>query len=158
MKNTILIGIFSLFTLTSFSQNNVEVREKNFNLDSKKVAISGYDPVSYFTEEAPLKGKKEFNHTYNGITYHFSTLQNKEVFVRYADKYEPQYGGWCAYAMSGEKPSKVSVNPKTYKIVDNKLYLFYNKLNVNTLKKWNEENETKLKKNADKNWNTFISK
>ena len=73
----------------------------------------------------------------------------KEVWKNPA-KYEPQYGGWCAYAM-GAKGEKVSVDPKTYKIVDGKLYLFYNRLFNNTLEDWNE-NEAKLKNKADANW------
>ena len=64
----------------------------------------------------------------------------------------------CAYAMGLEKADKVSVNPKTYKIIDNKLYLFYNKLGINTKENWDKEGEEKLKANADKNWNTIVSK
>ncbi len=67
--------------------------------------------------------------------------------------YEPQYGGWCAYAM-GNSGEKVEVDPETYKIVDGKLYLFYNKYFTNTLKSWNKD-EAKLKSKADESWKNF---
>ena len=67
--------------------------------------------------------------------------------------YEPQYGGWCAYAM-GKDGSKVEVDPETFKIIDGKLYLYYNKFFNNTLKSWNKD-ETNLKSRADLNWKKF---
>ena len=72
------------------------------------------------------------------------------------EKYEPAYGGWCAYAM-GNSSEKVEVDPETFKIIGGKLYLFYNFYFNNTLKSWNK-NETGLKTKADGNWNKFISK
>ena len=85
------------------------------------------------------------------------TEENKEEFTKNPAKYEPVYGGWCAYAMGLEKADKVAINPKTFKIIDNKLYLFYNKLGINTLEKWNKEGQEKLKNNADRNWKLIIS-
>ena len=77
-------------------------------------------------------------------------------FKKNPTKYLPQYGAWCAYAM-GDNGDKVSVNPETYKIVDGKLYLFYNKLFVNTLKSWNKD-EDRIKAKADANWTTVLTK
>ena len=69
-------------------------------------------------------------------------------------KYLPQYGGFCAYAM-GKSGEKVSVNPETYLISNGKLYLFYDTLFVNTLKKWNKEGPEALQQKADDNWEAF---
>ena len=69
---------------------------------------------------------------------------------RNPQKYEPAYGGWCAYAM-GAKGQKVSVDPETFKIVDGRLNLFYNKFFNNTLEDWNKD-EGNLKKKAEANW------
>lgn len=124
-------------------------RAKLYNQE-KGVALKGYDPVSYFVYSEPKKGTAEFAYTYQGITYWFSSATLLETFKRNPAKYEPQYGGWCAYAM-GLDGSKVEVDPGTYKIIDNKLYLFYNFYLNNTLKKWNKD-EAVLKQNADKNW------
>jgi len=145
-----------VFASISFSQETNEGRVVHFNL-KKTVALSAYDPVSYFTG-APIKGQPTHIHHYKGIVYLFSSAENKTLFINNPEKYEPAYGGWCAYAMGLESSDKVSVNPKTYKIIDNQLFLFYNKLGINTKIKWNKEGENKLKTNADKNWNRIISK
>jgi len=151
-----IISILFLTVSTSFAQNSEKVRVEHFNL-KKNVAISAYDAVSYFSGE-PTKGQPTFALQHNGVVYFFSTKTNKALFIENPEKYEPAYGGWCAYAMGLSKAEKVSINPKTYKIIDNKLYLFYNKLGTNTKEKWDKEDGEKLKANADKNWNKIVSK
>jgi hypothetical protein len=101
-----------------------------------------------------VEGKKEITCTQERITYRFSSNQNKQAFISDPDKYEPQYGGWCAYAM-GSSGEKVEVDPGTFKIINGKLYLFYNSFFNNTLKSWNK-NETALKTKADANWKKFF--
>ena len=81
------------------------------------------------------------------MTYNFSSQANKDLFLKNPASYEPQYGGWCAYAM-GYSGEKVEINPETFKILDGKLYLFYNAFFNNTLKSWNKD-EVNLKKKAD---------
>ena len=124
-------------------------KNEHYNVSGKKVAISGYDAVSYFQGD-PLKGKSQYKVAHHGVTYLFASDSNLKSFEENPAKYEPQYGGWCAYAM-GKTGEKVEVNPKTFKIVDAKLYLFYNKFFTNTLETWNED-EKNLKDRADKNW------
>ncbi len=154
MKNIILILFLGLgFPL--FSQNSQANRTKNFNLE-KNLALQGYDPVSYFTKGKAVKGNSKIMSTYLGIIYYFSSEENKKLFEANPTKYEPQYGGWCAYAL-GEKGTKVEINPETFKIIDGKLYLFYNAYFNNTLTTWNK-NEKDLKANADKNWEKLIQK
>lgn len=144
-------------TLLLFLLNNVQAqtakRTKQFNVDKSNLAIDGYDPVSYFTTSKAAKGKSNIASIYEGITYRFASEQNRALFNANPAKYEPQFGGWCAYAM-GENGEKVSINPETFKIVNGKLYLFYNKFFNNTLKSWNE-NENELKQKAEKNWTKF---
>ncbi len=147
-----LLTILLLFSSSLvFAQSN-EVRTAQFNL-KKTVAIEGYDPVSYF-DNKPLEGKSEFKITHKGVTYLFANAANLTKFKATPDKYEPAYGGWCAYAM-GETGEKVKVDPETYKIVDGKLNLFYNFWGTNTLKDWNK-NEAPLKEKADQNWKKFV--
>jgi len=127
---------------------------KHFNID-KKIAIDGYDPVSYFTQNKAVKGSKNFAVSVDGIIYYCSSQANKDLLLKSPAKYEPQYGGWCAYAM-GAKGTKVEIDPETFKILNGKLYLFYNKGFTNTLPLWNKD-ETKLKSKADENWKIILS-
>lgn len=151
MKNIILTVVLS-FTTSIIMAQQPHVRAKQFNLEDG-LAIQGYDPVAYFVQHKAVKGKKEFLRKQDGVTYYFSSASNMELFAKNYAKYEPQYGGWCAYAM-GETGEKVEVDPETFKIVDGKLYLFYNSLFNNTLPKWNKA-EANLKMNADKHWNAL---
>ena len=147
MKKLVLL-VLILISGTSFAQNDAK-RIEQYNLENK-VAIQGYDPVGYFTQGKAIKGKKEFTTSYQGVVYKFSSSENKEAFLKNPSKYEPQYGGWCAYAM-GSAGEKVEINPETFKIIDGKLYLFYNAYFNNTLKSWNKD-QTNLKTKADNNW------
>ncbi len=124
------------------------------NTNKKKVAIQGYDPVAYFTEGEACKGDNAITFSYQKVVYHFSSEDNKELFKQSPEKYSPQYGGWCAYAM-GKDGTKFSVNPSCFKIFDGKLYLFYKKLGINTLDSWNKDEE-KLKTQADENWKRLL--
>ena len=148
MKKQILLLFVTLLSITTYAQNAAK-RLEQFNLENK-TAIQGYDPVAYFKQSKAVKGKKEITASYEGVTYNFSSQANKETFLKNPAGYEPQYGGWCAYAL-GANGEKVDINPETFKIVDGKLYLFYNAFFNNTLKSWNKE-EPILKKKADTNW------
>lgn len=153
MKNQILILFVILISTTTFAQTAAK-RAAEFNLE-KKVAIQGYDPVAYFTQKKAVKGKPTFTTAYEGVTYNFSSQANKDLFLKNPASYEPQYGGWCSYAM-GANGEKVEINPETFKIVDGKLNLFYNAFFNNTLKSWNKD-EVNLKKKADANWKKIIN-
>ena len=148
----VLTVFFALLTSLSFGQDVTQLRKSQFNLDNG-IAISGYDPVAYFKQEKALKGKKELAVFDQGVTYYFSSNENKDEFKKDPSRYEPQYGGWCAYAM-GKDGSKVEVDPGTFKVIDGKLYLYYNKFFNNTLKSWNKD-ESNLKAKADINWKKF---
>jgi YHS domain-containing protein len=148
MKKIIGIIYLSVFTL-GIANAQSSARAKEFNLE-KGVAIQGYDPVAYFSQDKAVKGNQQFAAVADGVTYHFSSAANKDLFVRDYKKYEPQYGGWCAYAM-GAANEKVEIDPETFKILNGKLYLFYHSWVNNTLNKWNKD-EANLKTKADKNW------
>ena len=150
MRSIVLFAILCFIVSLGFAQENSK-RTKHFNLKND-VAIQGYDPVAYFAQGA-TKGKKKFAVLYQGVQYYFSSADNKMLFEANPGKYEPQYGGWCAYAM-GSYGDKVAINPETFKIVDEKLYLFYNAFFNNTLKSWNDD-EVTLKQNADRNWKSI---
>lgn len=148
---TITLSLLFL-CLTAYRSNGQTIQQKHFNIKNS-VAIEGYDPVSYFNGK-PLEGKSELKFTHKGVTYLFSTQANLNKFKASPDAYEPAYGGWCAYAM-GATGEKVKIDPDTYKILEGKLYLFYNFWGNNTLTDWKKE-ERKLKEAADKNWSKLV--
>lgn len=150
MKSNLILFLLLSGCSVALAQSE-STRIKHFNI-KKGIALEGYDPVSYFSGK-PEEGKDDFKTTYKGVTYLFSSQANLNKFKMSPDKYEPQYGGWCAYAM-GADGEKVKIDPETYKIVDGKLYLFYNFWGNNTLVDWNK-NERKLKDSGDLNWKKF---
>ncbi len=90
--------------------------------DGDTLALSGYDPVSYFTADAPAPGKAEYTVRYQGFDYRFASAENAKTFQSAPDKYVPQYGGYCAWAI-GANDALAPTDPTVYKIVDGKLYL-----------------------------------
>ena len=152
MKKVIVLLLVVFAFSTTFAQN-ASKKISEYNLE-KRIAIQGYDPVSYFKQNKAVKGKKEILSSFDGVIYQFSSTTNKEIFLKNPASFEPQYGGWCAYAM-GSSGEKVEINPETFKIIDGKLYLFYNAYFNNTLKSWNKE-ESNLKAKADANWKKFL--
>lgn len=152
MKQFLIISILLLFAITSLLAQSSK-RQAKFNL-SNKVAINGYDPVAYFQNGKAIKGSSTYAVTIDGITYYCSSSANKNLLQSNPSAYEPQYGGWCAYAM-GKSGEKVEIDPETFKIIGGKLYLFYNAYFNNTLTTWNKD-EANLKRNADLNWKKFF--
>ena len=86
-------------------------------------AIKGYDPVAYFTEGKPVEGSSDFTAEFDGATWYFASAQNRDAFVADPDKYAPQYGGYCAYAVANGSTAKI--DPEAWSVVDGKLYLNY---------------------------------
>ncbi len=124
------------------------------NTDKSGVALSNYDAVSYFKGEAPQKGSSQFQTTHEGAVYFFANEVNKQTFLKAPEKFLPQFGGWCAYAVADSK-SKVEVDPKSFLIQDGRLLLFYNGFFGNTRKKWQEtkgKDAASFLKEADANW------
>lgn len=119
------------------------------NLNEHGVALQGFDPVSYFTGE-PVKGSADITSTYESGVYQFHTQENKETFDASPEQYVPQYGGFCAIAISEGKT--FPVDPNTYKVTDDKLYLFYNGKLGNTKPQWDADEQTR-RANADAHWN-----
>lgn len=151
MKQAIVF--FFLFSAALFGNAQEQKRIQSFNLEDG-LAVQGYDVVAYFTAGKAVKGSAAYTVFYQGVKYRFSSVANKEEFKKNPSKYEPQYGGWCAFAM-GDYGEKVEIDPETFKILYGKFYLFYNKRLNNTLKSWNK-NEASLKSKADVNWAKFF--
>lgn len=139
-KRIILLVSFALCLNTLFAQGEVFIKPDG--------AIQGYDPVAYFKESKPVKGKKEFQHEWKGATWYFSSAQNLKDFKAAPEKYAPQYGGYCAWGMS--RGYKAPTSADAWTIVDGKLYLNYD---TDVRKKWDGDQKGHIKK-ADANWPT----
>jgi YHS domain-containing protein len=110
------------------------------------LAIRGFDPVAYFQQSAPVKGSPEFSYQWQGATWLFASAENRDHFQAHPERYAPQYGGYCAYAVS--KGRTASIDPDAWKIVEGKLYLNYSK---GVQKKWEQDVPGNIVK-ADRNW------
>jgi len=87
------------------------------------VAIGGYDPVAYFTEQKPVKGSPEFQSVHRGSLFQFASAAHRDVFAAEPDKYAPQYGGYCAYGMA--KGYKAKIDPGAFSVIHGTLFLNY---------------------------------
>lgn len=114
-----MLKVSSILTLFAFSMM-AEAPKPIFQSD-KGIAVDGTDVVAYFTLSVPTKGKPEFSYSWNGATWLFANADHLTKFKAEPEKYAPQYGGYCSYAVS--KGKTASISPKAWTIVDGKLYL-----------------------------------
>ena len=123
----------------------------DINANGNDLAIQGYDPVAYFTQEKPTIGSNDFTATYKNAIYLFSSEQNRDLFRASPAKYAPQFGGFCAYGVT--KGRKFDTDPTAWRVVDGKLYL---NLNKDVQKVW-LENVPGYITNANQTWPTIKS-
>jgi YHS domain-containing protein len=147
-RKLLLLCSFMVLSLATFSQ--IGARQDNFNLEKGMIALQGYDPVCYFSQNKPVKGKKEIHLNVMGVNYLFASDANRKAFMKDYKKYEPQYGGWCAFTMA-TNGQKTKPNPASFKISGGKLYLFSGNGASGALGKWNAA-EASLKGKGDKYW------
>lgn len=119
-------------------------------MTNNQLALNGYCPVAYFVADGPLVGSAEFSSTHNGETYHLVSADAKGMFDADPDKYVPAYGGSCAFGMSINE--KFPIDPKNYKVVDDRLFLFLKNDETDALALWNKEDETETIAKADANY------
>ena len=144
----------------SAPQDDTRTGIEHYNLSKKKLALDGYDPVAYFPEHGgkATKGLEAITATHQGITYRFATEANKAAFLKSPASFEPQYGGWCAWAMSDGKGDKVAIDPQSFTVEDGKLYLFYDGLFGDTRKSWTKAGGApKLAGKATENWRRYLT-
>ncbi len=116
------------------------------------LAIGGYDPVAYFTDGKPVEGEERFSLDHDGTTWRFASAANRDTFKADPAKYAPQYGGFCAYAVSQGYTAKIE--PDAWRIVDGKLYLNYS-TSVN--RRWAEDIKGYIEA-GDRNWPEIVKK
>ena len=126
------------------------------------VAIKGYDPVAYFTENKAVEGSPAYSHRWLGAVWHFASAKNRDLFKADPGKYAPQYGGYCADGVSFGTVT-TNIDPQAWRIIDGKLYLSYdpgaadgfekkpNKV-VDSKKHWSEVQSTLISDKLQKDW------
>ena len=145
---SILRVLFLLFVLAVVAR-----AEKPVNTTLFGVAIKGYDPVAYFTDNKPAKGDSQFAHEWNGAKWQFASAEHRELFKADPEKYAPQFGGYCAWAVSQNYTA--NTDPETaWKIVNGKLYLNYSR---DVQKKWEGDVPGNIIK-AEANWPKLLKK
>ncbi|MFH1499667.1 MAG: YHS domain-containing (seleno)protein [Verrucomicrobiota bacterium] len=125
--------------------------EKPVNATWLGVAIDGYDPVAYFVAGVPAKGDKTHRFDWNGATWRFASAANLEAFKADPEKYAPQFGGYCAWAVA--QGHTAGIDPRAWKIVEGKLYLNYS---LDVQKKWENDIPAHIKA-ARANWPKIIA-
>ena len=91
------------------------------NVDQAGLAIQGYDPVAFFTDGKPILGDEKFHSTYHEVTYRFASAEHLQMFQVNPAKYEPQFGGYCAYGVA--KGALAPVRIDAFQIVDGRLLM-----------------------------------
>lgn len=149
----ILWSLLVLFAGLAFHSQPAHAQGKYYT-NKDNVAINGYDLVAYFTQNEAVRGSQKHEAVHNGVKFWFASEEHKNMFLANPQKYEPQYGGWCAFGLAANN-AKVPSDPKTFKLYNGKLYLFFNDFYqgnpVNTIVFWNAD-EANLKNKADRNW------
>jgi YHS domain-containing protein len=116
----LVLGVTSLASAPMAFAEKPKIYPGSFN----DLAVGGCDAVAYFTSGEPTQGKKAFEYRHKSAPWRFSTAENLETFKANPDTYAPQYGGYCAWAAAQGYTAKG--DPKTWKVVNGKLYLNYN--------------------------------
>ena len=139
MKKIIFAAVLSLFaSVTSAEKLNTSL--------FGNLAVKGYDVVSYFIDNKAVKGDKKLQIEWQGANWRFASQANLDAFKANPEQYAPQYGGYCAYAVS--QGYTAGIDPEAFAVVGGKLYLNYSH---SIADKWQADRDNYILL-ADKNW------
>ena len=144
MKLTPTLLVLAAFSIAGTALAGSQVAP--LNTDKKGLALHGYDAVSYFEQDKPQPGSETFAYTFMGATWRFVSAENRKQFAQNHEMYLPQFGGYCAKAVS--ENDTADVDPLAYKIVNGKLYLNYD---LKVQKLWEKDIPGRIAK-AEVNW------
>ncbi len=147
MKNKLLKNlIYTAFSLIIFVTNQSFAENIKLNTDADGLFIHGYDPVAYHLKDEASPGSEKYQYEYQGAKILFSSEENKAKFVASPQQYLPSYGGFCSYGVRSGNYS--DSDPTAFELVDNRLFLMYNK---GTELIWLKDVESNIEV-ADKVW------
>lgn len=119
-------------------------------VDRDGLAIRGYDPVGYFEEARPVRGLEQWNIQWRGAVWRFSSQEHLDAFRADPERYAPEYGGFCAYAMSLGR--RAAIDPEAWDVVDGRLFLNYS---LGVRRDWLKNRDERIER-ADRNWAQMI--
>jgi hypothetical protein len=151
-RSFIALAAAAAFATSLTSLSPASAAGPDVNATVTGLALRGYDPVAYFTDNKPVMGDFTITAEHNGATYRFVSEEHKALFAKQPAKYLPQYGGFCAFGTA--QGYKVDGDPNVWKIVDNKLYL---NLAPPVAERWLEDVPGHIK-SADRNWRSIKGK
>jgi hypothetical protein len=116
------------------------------NVDRHGLAVKGYDVVAYFVDGRAVEGLAAFEHTVDGVRFRFASAAHRDRFVKEPQKFVPQYGGFCAWAVS--RGYTADTDPQAWRIVDGRLFLNYDR---GVQRTWEKDVPANVAK-GDANW------
>jgi YHS domain-containing protein len=151
MRSVVLI-LGWLATLPLVQPGELTAQKVLVNTDTDRLALQGYDPVAFFTQQRPVPGLAAITAEYGGALYRFSSAEHRTLFEQDPMKYEPAFGGYCAYAVSQGGIAPVDVT--TFQFIEGRLVL--NK-NPEVLELFNRERDARYRK-ATANWPGIVER
>lgn len=131
--------------------------ERVYNVDpDTRLALAGFDPVSYRGPGAPRQGEARFQAEHAGAVYHFASAANRDRFRADPARYAPAYGGWCAWAM--QDGERVEIDPRSYLIEGDRLLVFYDGAFGDTRAMWLDGDRDALRAAADRQWTGLLER
>lgn len=144
--------IFISLLLAAILSSHALAVEPIYSGGQERAAIRGFDPVAYFTDHKAVKGDESYSYEYQGAIWFFSSTENRDLFAANPEAYAPQYGGYCAYAVSHN--TTASIKPEYFTIHEGKLYLNYSQ---SVMKKWTKDKQRYIEE-ANQNWPKVLEK
>jgi YHS domain-containing protein len=138
-----LLGILLILATLALPASAAKILQ---NIDDNGLGLQGYDPVAFFTDGKPVKGNPQFTSVYHGARYQFASADHKKAFDSDPSKYEPQFGGYCAWGV--KKNALYPVKIDAFHIVNDRLLMQYD---FSTREQFNKDTQGNLKR-ADENW------
>jgi hypothetical protein len=142
--------LFLLIVVAARAPLSADGPVKAVNADGAALALKGYDTVAYFVDGKAVQGLPQFEHTWNGARWRFASAGNRDRFAKTPETYAPQFGGYCAWAVS--RNYTADTDPEAFDIVNGKLYLNYSKL---VQLRWKMSREENIRK-GEHNWPRLI--
>lgn len=152
MRSLLIAAAFAFGTLTLSAAPAYADQAPVYTGLLSRVAVSGYDPVAYFTDGRPVRGSERFRINHQGYEYRFASAEHLAAFRENPSRYVPQYGGYCAWAVS--QGYTASADPTNWRIVDGKLYLNYND---EIQRRWEGDIPGHIRE-ANANWPSVLSR